>query len=165
MKKLALFSTTIFLYGVVASELRTSDYLKSQLPEGFLKGHDAEANCSVVIRHDNRVTDDIGISASVFELSIFSSDRQTKTSYKLNDVLIAGGRGDCPVLLSETPQDLFVMNYPTVLPPGDRFPCSSSYEHTNHGGLQVIVEGKVKSFRIFNEQGGLIKECKVPPTS
>lgn len=160
MKRLVLFMIVIFFNGATASELRTSDYLKTQLPEGFWKGNDTESNCSVVIRHDTHVTDDIGIAASVFELSIFSNDRQTKISYKLNDVLIAGGRGDCPVLHSETPENLFVMNYPTVLPPG-RLPCFSRYDHTNHGGLQVVVENHVKSFRILNEKGIVIKECKI----
>lgn len=155
MKKITLFVSAILFYSATASELLISDYLKSRVPQGYWQGQSVNRGCSVVVRHDKQVTDDFGINASVFELSIFSKDRQSKTSYKLNDAFMIGGRGDCPQMRTDSLKEIFVVNRPTSAP------CFSSYNHTNHGGLQVFVDDNVKIFRIFNEQDDLIGECKI----
>lgn len=152
MKKIFLLLTIVLFSSANAAE-SISNYLKLRIPQGQWEGRDLDSKCSVFVRHDQQVTDDsIG---STFEVSIYSIDRQIKTSYKLNDSTTIGGRGDCPQLLNDSMNEIFVHNR------ADSAPCFSSYRHTNHGGLQIFFEGKMRNYRIFNEKGELIRECKI----
>ncbi len=131
MKKITFFVLTILFYSATASELRISDYLKARMPQGSWQGQGANGGCRVVVRHDNQITNDIALG--VFELSIYSKDRQSKTSYKLNDVLIVGGRGDCPHMRADSLKEIFVVNRPT------NAPCFSSYNRTNHDTKKMQI--------------------------
>jgi hypothetical protein len=158
MKNLIFLFAVVFSLNVTADDLQLPSQpyqlLQSRFPEGSWKGQGTEEECFVVVKHDQHITDHV-VTMPAFELSIFSKDYQSKVSYRLNNGMIIGGRGDCPTIRTYNLQEIFIVNG------ANRAPCFANYNRSNHGGLQVIAEFREKIYRVLNENGNVIKECRV----
>ena len=156
MSKSFLFFFVIFLYsGAALSQGKTSKYLKGRFPEGIFHGENGQGACIILINHDSNTQSNAsqGLNYSVFEIAHYSGDKMMRVYYGLNDVFFVGGRGDCPVFLKDSMDEVTVYNSQNSL-------CLSD-SRTNHGGFQFAVENGRTVFRIFDDKKVQLSECRI----